>query len=30
MLSLPREKAENILGKIYTEKDIWEFKPYTE
>jgi hypothetical protein len=30
MLSLPREKAESILGKIYTEKDGWEFKPYTE
>jgi hypothetical protein len=30
MLSLPRERTEAILGKIYTEKDLWEFKPYTE
>jgi hypothetical protein len=30
MLSLPKERAEAILGKIYVEKDVWEFKPYTE
>ena len=30
MLSLPRERAENILGKIYAERGAWEFKPYTE
>jgi uncharacterized protein YecE (DUF72 family) len=30
ILSLPKVRAENILGKIYAEKNVWEFKPYTE
>jgi len=29
MLSLPRERAENILGRIYSQRTVWEFKPYT-
>jgi len=30
MLSLDREKASNILKQIYTNKEAWEFKPYTK
>jgi len=28
-LSLDREKATDMLRKIYTQKDAWQFKPYT-
>lgn len=28
LLSLPEEKAINILGRIYAEEEGWEFKPY--
>jgi len=27
-LSMDREKATSLLGKIYREKDEWQFKPY--
>ncbi len=30
LLSLDKKKASNILKQIYTEKEMWEFKPYTE
>ncbi len=30
LLSLDKEKAARILKQIYTEKENWEFKPYTE
>jgi len=30
LLSLDKKKASNILKKIYTNKEEWEFKPYTE
>ncbi len=29
LLSIENEKAEQILEKIYTEKETWQFKPYT-
>ncbi len=29
LLSLDKQKASNILKQIYTEKEMWEFKPYT-
>jgi len=28
-LSMDREKAENMLRKIYAQKDTWQFKPYS-
>ncbi len=30
LLSLDAKRASNILKQIYTEKEDWEFKPYTE
>jgi len=30
LLSLDKEKSSQILRRIYTEKEAWEFKPYTE
>jgi hypothetical protein len=30
LLSLSKEKASNILKEIYTNKEAWEFKTYTE
>lgn len=30
MLSLPEGRAADILRKIYTEREIWEFKPYSK
>jgi uncharacterized protein YecE (DUF72 family) len=30
LLSLDKERASNILKRIYAKKEAWEFKPYTE
>lgn len=30
LLTIDREKAAKILGKIYAQKDTWQFKPYTQ
>jgi uncharacterized protein YecE (DUF72 family) len=30
LLSIDKKKASNILKQIYTNKEKWEFKPYTE
>lgn len=29
LLSIEKEKAEQILEKVFTEKETWQFKPYT-
>lgn len=30
LLSMEREKATNILKKIYSQRETWQFKPYTK